>query len=256
MRASRASRVIGLLCLFAAVRVSADSAKEAEREMALAQDALDHNDYPEALQHFAAAQTLAPQASGPFLGLGLTYAAIDRCQEAVPLLEEYRRRKGPSANPKAERTIAECKSRPGTGKLVLESRPTGVDVFRDIPGQPRLGTTPLVVELPVGRHTLLLKSPGYLMNTVTVQIRPGQETRELSGLRAQTSDADVAVTTSPLAAPRPEAAKPTRTGLYIGLGVGLGLLVVIGATAGAIVGTRRVEPAPPTFPAISLGATQ
>lgn len=247
---------MGLLWLFAASIAQADPAKDAEREMTLAQEALDHNDYPEALQHFAAAQTLAPQASGPFLGLGLTYAAIDRCQEAVPLLEEYRRRKGPSANPKAERTIAECKSRPGTGKLVLESRPTGVDVFRDIPGQPRLGTTPLVVELPVGRHTLLLKAPGFLMNTVTVQIRSGQETRELAGLRAQTSETEVAVAIPPVAAPSPEAAKPSRTGLYIGLGVGLGLLVVIGVTAGAIVGTRRVEPAPPSFPAISLGATQ
>ena len=48
------------------------------------------------------------------LGLGLIYVAIDRCQEAVPLLTKYRRRKRPSANPKAERTIKDCQKRPGT----------------------------------------------------------------------------------------------------------------------------------------------
>lgn len=239
-----------------ATTAHADPQREAEQEMELAQDALDHNDYPAALQHFSSAQTLAPQASGPLLGLGLTYAAIDRCQEAVPLLEEYRRRKGAAANPKAERAIADCKSRPGTGKLILETRPTEVDVFRDIKGQPSLGRTPLVVDLPVGRHTLLLKKRGYFMSTVTVRIRSGQETRELAGLRAESSDPDVE---TPPTTPRPpatvdrdplvdssattteksSASKPSRTGLYVGLGVGIGLVLVIGITVGAVVGTQK-----------------
>lgn len=250
---------VGLAIVHAA---HSDPAKrDAEQEMALAQAALDRNDYPEALLHFSSAQTLAPQASGPFLGLGLTYAAIDRCQEAVPLLEEYRRRKGARANPKAEHTIAECKSRPGTGKLILESRPTGVDVFRDVPGQPQMGRTPLVLDLPVGRHALILKLPGFATTALTVQIRSGQETRELAGLRAEAVTPNVAPTAAPLdhqliAAPTREPSKPSRRGLYVGLGVGLGVAVVIGVIAGVVVGTRKVEPAPPVFPAIALGATQ
>lgn len=251
----------------------ADPQHEAEQEMELAQDALDHSDFPAALQHFASAQTLAPQASGPLLGLGLTYAAIDRCQEAVPLLEEYRRRKGSTANPKAARAIADCKSRPGTGKLILETRPTEVDVFRDIKGQPTLGRTPLVVDLPVGRHTLLLKKRGYFMSTVTVHIRSGQETRELAGLRAEGSDPDVEVpvktgpptgtptgtTVAPARDPLIDTSaerptdKPSRTGLYIGLGVGVGLLVIIGVTVGAVVGTQKKTT---EFPLISLPGNQ
>ncbi len=264
---------LAALIVLAPQGVRAEPQKEAEQEMELAQDALDHNDYPAALQHFSSAQTLAPNASGPLLGLGLTYAAIDRCQEAVPLLQEYRRRKGPSANPKAERAIEECSHKPRNGTLVLETRPTGVEVFRDIPGQPLLGKTPLVSELPVGRHTLLLRKNGYLMSTVTVQIRSGQETRELAGLRAEgggTLEEPVApppkapVTTPPpapraepqLVAVPPEREAPkgkSRTGLWIGLGVGIGLVVVVGVTVGAVLGTRK-DPA--QFPAIVFSATQ
>lgn len=260
--------LVPILLVMSATFAHADPQREAEQEMELAQDALDHNDYPAALQHFSSAQTLAPQASGPLLGLGLTYAAIDRCQEAVPLLEEYRRRKGAAANPKAERAIADCKSRPGTGKLILETRPTEVDVFRDIKGQPLLGRTPLVADLPVGRHTLLLKKRGYLMSTVTVRIRSGQETRELAGLRAEGGDADVeapptTTTTGTTGAPARDpllegsveksTSKPSRTGLYVGLGVGLGLLVVIGVTVGAVVGTQKKTT---EFPLITFPGNQ
>ncbi len=258
----------------------ADAQKEAEREMAQAQAALDQSDYPTALQHFSAAQTLAPQASGPLLGLGLTYAAIDRCQEAVPLLTEYRRRKGPSANPKAERTIEDCQKRPGTGTLVLETRPSGVDVTRDTQGQPFVGKTPLVVELPVGRHTLLLRKPGYFMSTVTVQIRPGKETRELAGLRSEkaapdeepvatrpttpveatTTTATTATATKPepttttrtdLTATPPE--KKSRTGLYVGIGVSVGIVVIVAVAVGAALGTR---PKATQFEQILFTATQ
>ena len=261
--------------LLAPVAGFAESQKEAEQEMALAQEALDHNDYPTALQHFSAAQTLLPQASGPLLGLGLTYAAIDRCQEAVPLLSEYRLRKGSSASPKAERAINDCQHKPSNGTLVLETRPTGVDVYQDIKGQPLLGKTPLVADLPVGRHTLLLRKQGFLLNTVTVQIRPGQETRELTGLRAEPgSRAEPTVATAapprveePKTPPPPtrvEAqllatppvatpSKPSRTGLWVGLGIGIGLVVVVGVTVGVVLGTRKN---PTEFPLIQFQATQ
>lgn len=267
-----------LLVALGAGPARADAQKEAEQEMAQAQAALDQNDYPTALQHFSAAQTLAPQASGPLLGLGLTYAAIDRCQEAVPLLVEYRRRKGPTANPKAERTIEDCQKRPGTGTLVLETRPSGVDVTRDTQGQPFVGKTPLVVELPVGRHTLLLRKPGYFMSTVTVQIRPGKETRELAGLRSETTAPDEepvatkptkpvepATTTTPPTAAKPEPTttrsdltatppeKKSRTGLYVGIGVGVGVVVIVAVAVGAALGTR---PKATQFDQILFPATQ
>jgi hypothetical protein len=61
------------------------------------------------------------------------------------------------------------------GRLTIDTRPW-TEVFL---GPRRLGMTPLQgVELPAGRHRLRLRNPDVgLDTTVTVQIRPGQETR-------------------------------------------------------------------------------
>ena len=89
-RGSRAWPVaLAALIVLAPPGVRAEPQKEAEQEMELAQDALDHNDYPAALQHFSSAQTLAPNASGPLLGLGLTYAAI-AAEMGVSVMSAFR----------------------------------------------------------------------------------------------------------------------------------------------------------------------
>src|SRR6478735_2634487 len=101
-----------LLC---AARASAGSVEEAEEEMRRAKIALDRHDYDEAAGHYLVARSLAPESSGPYLGLGLAYAAMSRCGDAVPVLQEYLRRKTKDPNPAAQSTLSACRA-------ALESR--------------------------------------------------------------------------------------------------------------------------------------
>jgi hypothetical protein len=109
----------------------------------------------EALEHFTAAHVLAPEATGPTLGLGLTLAALGRCREALLYLDEYLKLKAEGGNPAAPgardrcRVIAELggyvsfHSRPG-GALVTLEGPAGREFLGQAPTAPRL--------LPPGRY--------------------------------------------------------------------------------------------------------
>src|SRR3954467_1248642 len=98
---------ITLLCAAAAL---AGPLEEAEDEMRKAKSALDRREYEEAVGHYLIARSLAPDSSGPYLGLGLAYAAMQRCGDAVPALQEYLRRKTRDANPAAQPTLNACRA--------------------------------------------------------------------------------------------------------------------------------------------------
>jgi hypothetical protein len=83
-------------------------ARVAADEMSRAQRCLDRRDYGCAVEHFDKARTFSPQSSGPWLGLGVSYAAQGRCGEAVPVLDEYLRRKPTGSNPNAIAARARC----------------------------------------------------------------------------------------------------------------------------------------------------
>jgi hypothetical protein len=105
-----------LICAVAAVvavlgqPARADDRK-AELEMQKARQAMDRREYDAAIGHFLVARALAPSSTGPYLGLGLAYAAVGRCDDAVPFLEEYLRRKTADPYRGAEVTLAVCKAR-------------------------------------------------------------------------------------------------------------------------------------------------
>ena len=71
-----------------------------------------------------------PSSSGPYLGLGLAYARSGKCDQAIPYLEEYLRRKKQSPKPEAGDTLNPCKQRAvkPTGKLFVTSDPMGAEV--------------------------------------------------------------------------------------------------------------------------------
>src|SRR5690242_16548878 len=103
---------IGLvLALCAAASARAEEAAEAEAEMAKGEQFLLQLDYEKAIAHFQAARGFAPERPGPYLRLGLTYAAMNRCKEAVEFLDEYLLRKPESPRPEAIRTLNECKQK-------------------------------------------------------------------------------------------------------------------------------------------------
>jgi hypothetical protein len=141
---------------------------KAEREMQRAHELMDQKDYEGALEHFEEARALAPEASGPYLGIGLSAAALQRCQVAVPALEKYLKRKPDSPSPAARPALEGCQKRTpppprpqASGGVHIESLPIGAEVRVDEPEEELSGRTPLDLVLPPGPHVLYLTHDGY-----------------------------------------------------------------------------------------------
>src|SRR3954466_7820354 len=98
-----------LLSLLVAAAARADGKSEAAAEMVKAQENLDRGEWEAAISRFNLARTLVPSSSGPYLGLGLAHARSGRCEQAIPYLEEYLRRKTENPKPEASATLADCK---------------------------------------------------------------------------------------------------------------------------------------------------
>jgi len=90
-----------LVCiLWFAAPARADDISDAQAEMEKAQEDLERGEFEAAIGRFNVARSLVKSSSGPYLGLGLAYARMGHCEQAIPYLEEYLRRK--KSNPKPE----------------------------------------------------------------------------------------------------------------------------------------------------------
>jgi uncharacterized membrane protein YgcG len=114
---------------------------EAEAEMLKAKQALERAQYDVAIGHLLVARSLAPEASGPYLNLGIAYERLGRCADAVPMLEEYLRRKPKSPHPSAATTLAACRAaaKPAPSEAPATAAPTDSD---DGPEAPRRAAPP------------------------------------------------------------------------------------------------------------------
>jgi len=155
-----------VLWLSTAAVARADSLEEASEEMKKAKLSLDHREYEAAIGHYIVARSLAPESSGPYLGLGLAYAALGRCPEAIPVLEEYLRRKKTDPHPGALPTLNACRSsRSSTTKIVMghlsvASDPPGAEVrLDDESATPQLA--PVELTAAPGPHVVYLSKAGY-----------------------------------------------------------------------------------------------
>jgi hypothetical protein len=182
--------LVVVAALLASASAFAGSVEEAEEEMRRAKVALDRHDYEGAVGHYLVARSLAPDSSGPYLGLGLAWAAQGRCDEAVPVLQEYLRRKTKEPNPAAQSTLSACHAAlegqrrlpppPAAARLVVTSDPPGAEVRIDDEGaeNPSRGRTPLELSLPPGAHTLTVTRPGFREELRTVSLVAGQLLRQ------------------------------------------------------------------------------
>ena len=84
---------------------------EAETEMQKAKQAMERAQYEVAVGHLLVARSLVPDASGPYLNLGVAYERLGRCGDALPMLEEYLRRKPKSPSPLATRSLEICRTK-------------------------------------------------------------------------------------------------------------------------------------------------
>ena len=173
--------VVAGLLLLAAPAAHAQDQSEAESEMRKAKTALDKHDYEAAIGHYLIARSLAPESSGPYLGLGLAYAALGRCGDAIPVLEEYLRRK-PDPHPAARSTLNACRAprggpqQPIYGRVLVLSDPPGAQVHVDDDETPA-GRTPANLTLPPGTHTIMLSRPGYREESSSVSVSLGKVTQ-------------------------------------------------------------------------------
>jgi hypothetical protein len=100
--------VVALLLSGVAARAGEETA-DAERELLAGDQAFKAGHWDAAIVHFDAARRLAPDRSAPYRYLGLSYAKLGRCKEAVPPLEEYLRRKK-DASPDAVVELDRCRA--------------------------------------------------------------------------------------------------------------------------------------------------
>ena len=178
------SRLVVLLALFAGGRALAvDTAADAEGEMARADVYMAQRNFQAAIAHYKAASILAPDRPGPYRGLGMAYYAAGQCGEAIPVLEEYVRRKARDPWPQAVKALSDCQSQksgsapvraPGTFRVT--SDPPGAEVRVDDEAGDLLGYTPYESEsVRVGMHRVYLNKPDFRPATGEVRVQSGAQ---------------------------------------------------------------------------------
>jgi tetratricopeptide (TPR) repeat protein len=204
--------------LLVGARSHAGPIEEAEQEMRRAKLSLDRGEYESAIGHYLQARALAPDSSGPYLGLGLAYAGLGRCSEAIPMLEEYLRRKTRDPFPGAASTLNACRARTAqisTGRVMVTSEPSGAEVRLSDEEGDLLGRTPCEITLAPGRHVLHLSLGGYHTADRAVEVSSGRTVRahaqmqpSLPTFRAEKGRLELTI--------RPDAARITVNGLPVG----------------------------------------
>jgi hypothetical protein len=168
------------LTLTPAFAAPGEQAAEAEREMKIADDFMAKRNYQAAIAHYQAARILAPGRPGPYRALGMAYYAAGQCREAVPVLEEYLRRKPDDPRPEAVDALRQCKGggrpapKPQPMVVRVTSEPSGAEVHIDDENGPIAGYTPFDSEdLPAGVHRVWLVRTDYKTASGEIRVRPG-----------------------------------------------------------------------------------
>jgi tetratricopeptide (TPR) repeat protein len=174
------SAALALALLLAATpALAVEQAADAEKEMAIADSYMQQGNFQAAVAHYQAARLLAPDRPGPYRALGMAHYKAGQCPEAIPVLEEYVRKKRQDPWPEAVRALADCKARGARGARAVgtfrvTSDPPGADVRIDDAGGPVVGTTPFEsASLPAGLHTVYLSRVEHRPASGEVRIDAG-----------------------------------------------------------------------------------
>jgi tetratricopeptide (TPR) repeat protein len=154
----------------------AQEAKDAEFMMAQGQKYFEQQNWQAAIAMFNGARTIAPERPGPYLWLGLAHAAAGQCEQALPFLESYLKRKQGEPKPEALRTLADCKvkTQKQPGRLRVTSEPAGAEVRLDRADGAPAGVTPFeTAEIAIGPHRVFLDKPGFQQVVEQVSVEAG-----------------------------------------------------------------------------------
>ncbi|MFW5740238.1 MAG: PEGA domain-containing protein [Myxococcota bacterium] len=208
----------------------------ARKHYSTGKDKLDAKDYAGALVEFQAANALIPSPQAQEK-IALCYDGMGNVPKAIEAYETFIEQA--EGKPKLADNVKRAKER----VEALKQAPVPVKVVSDPPsaqvevdGEAQMGATPLELKLTPGTHRIKVSAAGFESIEKEVEVKPGEEMKDLSFSLPQSADA-VAATPPPVAAPPPTEAPPgadqgvqERSNLpaYITLGV---------AGASAVVGT-------------------
>jgi hypothetical protein len=201
---------------------------------------------------FLKARDLVPDKANPHRWLGLVYARMGKCSQAVWELESFIRRVPPNDPRTVEAATLRdrCKAelKPKFGALVVESTPSEAAVRLDDASSPVIGTTPYRNEaVPVGSHLVVVDKPGFQTSQKGVQVSEQGTTKVDFSLSPET----VAQTVGENPAPAPEKKKP-RYWMYGVIG-GVAVVVVVALGVGLGVGLSNSSSGPTTIDPIRGG---
>jgi hypothetical protein len=201
---------------------------------------------------FLKARDLVPDKANPHRWLGVVYARMGKCSQAVWELESFIRRVPPNDPRTVEAATLRdrCKAelKPKFGALVVESEPSEAAVRLDDPSSPILGTTPYRNEaVPVGSHLVVVEKSGFQTAQKGVQVGE-QGTAKLDFSLSP----DVVAVAEPVSAPRAPEKKKSRYWMYGVIG-GAAVVVVVALGVGLGVGLGNSSSGPPTITPIRGG---
>ncbi len=156
-----------------------------------------------AIEIFKAAIAADPKLPGPYRELGLTYRALNRCAEALPMYEKYLELRPESRfTDRVRREIDLCRAKTGQAPLPPRTNGATTETPHEVEAQAFLhvaanmiggeatdeasvrvdgilrGPTPLTVPVTSGTHKIHLERPGFESADAVVEIKPG-ERREI-----------------------------------------------------------------------------
>lgn len=164
-----------LLCLSAPAfaQENPELEKRAEQEVARGNELLSEGKYEEAKSHFARANALLPEASGPYAGLGFALKGLGLCGEALPNFRAYLARAPNGASARdVLKAIEQCQK--AKAQLSLRTEPDGAAVAINSPRANMTGSTPQTFLLPPGAHTVTLSKEGHAPVRFRVDLEPGK----------------------------------------------------------------------------------
>jgi hypothetical protein len=227
-----------LLCLWSpAVGVAQDAARGLfEEGVAFADEA----QWPLAVARFRAALAAHPSNVIEFnLGLALTHT--NQSIEAIEVLERVADRAGVDPVLRAEASAAAASERLQIAEVEVTYAGSTEGVTLRVDGVRRpIAQLHETMRFQPGTHTILLERAGEPIARNTLRLTRGGHTRVvLEDTRASSSRPALPRLIEPASSPR-----ESDTNLWLGLGIGGGVLVTIGAVTLAVVLTSSSSPSP------------
>jgi hypothetical protein len=99
-----------VVLLVSSVAWAGNPLDDAKQELLLGDQARGQGNYEVALAHYNAARLLVPDRPGPYASLGIVYAEMGKCPEAVDAFGEYYKRLKKEPNPEAAAANDRCKA--------------------------------------------------------------------------------------------------------------------------------------------------